>query len=211
MDTQAPRFCTSCGAPVNGARFCTSCGAALAAPAAAPPETPVPAPLPTPVPAAQPVASGERVVATVGGLNLKAGLLKRESATIVVTDRRVIVAKISKEMMKQVVADARDSAKAGGKGFLGQIGAQMSAWSGWAERYLAMSPDEVMAENADNVSIDRAQVTKVSFKHGHAVDDGATSTPDRIVLKTGVGKFDFELMYGDLGQAKRAFRSAGLA
>lgn len=209
MDAPAPRFCTACGAPVTGARFCTACGAAIAAPA---PAAAVPTASVEPsAPPEQPVPSGERVVATVGGLNLKAGLLKRESATIVVTDRRVIVAKISKEMMKQVVADARDSAKAGGKGFLGQIGAQMSAWSGWAERYLAMSPDEVMAENADNVSIDRAQVTKVSFKHGHAVDDGATSTPDRIVLKTGVGKFDFELMYGNLGQAKRAFRSAGLA
>ncbi|MDD2955176.1 MAG: zinc ribbon domain-containing protein [Oscillospiraceae bacterium] len=58
----ASKFCTTCGAPLEGRKFCTSCGApaeaesSAEAPVSAEPTAPEPAPAPAPTPAPAPAA-----------------------------------------------------------------------------------------------------------------------------------------------------------
>lgn len=220
MTEAGARFCTSCGTQlVEGAAFCASCGAQLAAappatvptepPLVAPPApeppagaTPPPAPPPTPTPAAAPVSApaaiAEPIVAIVPNAALKSGLMgmKRTVYTLALTRQRVLCAQVTNAMMKQAVIDARDDAKADGKGFFGQWGAQLTAYNKMAARYFTMSPDEILAENPGNFAIDRTQIEKAKLKAGVIGDENTGSSPDKLLLKTSAQKYTFELGSG---------------
>ncbi len=226
-------YCPRCGVqiPDDSAR-CPTCGADLRvvdvetpAPAPAPRHPTAPAPPPTvPAPldftAAAAVASGsvapaqggngERVHAIIPNTTLKSGFMgvKSRQHTLILTDRRVIFAQITMAMMKQLVADARDDAKSEGKGFFGQWGAQMSAYSAWAERYLEMSPGQALAETAGNFAVERSTITKTSLKSGDTYGDDANTT-ERLVIKTTGKKYELTLGSG-AGQAKQALGAAGM-
>lgn len=224
MEGQA-RFCTGCGSPLlEGARFCTGCGTAAAmmpaspapaAPAAAP-AAPATAPGVTPAAPAAPAAtavapqSGERVLAVIPNATLKGGFMGMSSkaGTLVLTERRVIFAHTTSEMMKRLVADARDGAKADGKGFFGQWGAQLGAYAAFAQRYLEMDPNVTLAESPENLSIENAAIRKAQVKVGVDDQNGAPGT-DKLVVKTDGGKTVWTLGSG-AGQAKQALIAAGL-
>lgn len=218
MDEQ-PRFCTTCGANlVADARFCTKCGKTVADPsqqAGAPATPPAPAPDPGqptgPPPPMDPAAAasrGETVMATIPNAMLKAGFMGVGSKPyiLVLTDRRVIFARITSEMMKQLVSDARDDAKSQGKGFMGQWGAQLTAYAKFAERYSRMHPDEILAETPENFAIDRSTIRKAKLKAGTMNEDGATSS-DRLIIKTTDKTYTIVLNNG-IGPAKTALIAA---
>ena len=213
MSGQA-RFCTKCGAGlVEGTRFCTSCGTPVVA-EPAPPAPPV-APAPTapqapaaPAPAAPSASTGEHVHAVIPNATLKAGLLgvKSKPYILVLTDRRVLFVQITKAMMKQLVIDARDEAKADGKGFFGQWGAQLTAYSAFAQRYLAMPPEQTLAETPGNFAIERTTIQKAKLKSG-TMDENGNSSADRLTIKTAEKKYSIDLGSG-IRQAKEALIAA---
>lgn len=106
---------------------------------------------------------------------------------MVVTDRRLIFARQTKEMMNQDVNNARQQAKQAGKGFFGQIGAQMSTRSG--DKYLGVAPAVIMNENPQNFDIDLAQVKKIDVRSGDSEDN----TPDTMRVETIDQKYNFTI------------------
>lgn len=210
-----PRFCTTCGnALAEGVRFCSKCGTAALAEAAAPPPPPPPtAPVQSaapPPPPTAPVPNGEHAIAVISNTSLKTGLIKRTNYALVLTDRRVVFAEITAAMLKQAVSDARDDAKADGKGLFGQWGAQLGAYSDMAGSYLAMTPEQALAQNPANFAVDRAAIKSCKLKHGRVGNDDAPDSPDRLVIKTtGGDKYNLELGAG-IGQAKKALVAAAM-
>ena len=194
MTDATPKFCTGCGgALAEGARFCTGCGAAVA-------------------PAPAPAASGERPVAIIPNASLKKGFMgmKVTSYTLVLTESRIIFAEATAAMLKQSVADARDAAKADGKGFFGQWGAQMGAYSKLAQGYLSMDPALALAENPGNFAIEESAIASSKLKRGMTGDSDTNATPDRLIIKTTGGeKYTISLGSG-LKQAKEALVAAGM-
>ncbi len=191
------RFCSKCGTElVANAQFCASCGAPSAV--IANPITPVH------------VATGEQVHGIVTNTTLKSGFMgvKSKQYTLVLTDRRVVFAQITSAMMKELVANARDDAKSEGKGFFGQWGAQLTAYSAWSERYLEMSPDQALAESDGNFAIERSIITKASLNTGQAYGDDVNTT-ERLVIKTTGKKYDIALGSG-MAQAKKALIAADM-
>jgi len=187
--TETARFCTACGErQADDARFCTVCGAAL--------------------PAA--TSQAESVVALIPNASMKGGFLglAPKSYTLVLTDRRIIFAHITSEMMKQLVNDARGAAKADGKGFMGQWGAQLSAYSKFAERYRTMDPEQALAETPENFAIENATIQKAKIKSA-MVDENGQSGSDKLQLKTSTGKYSVSLGSG-AGPAKEALVAARL-
>lgn len=154
--------------------------------------------------------TGEAVYAVIPNATLRAGFLgvKTRQYTLILTDRRIIFAQITMAMMKQLVAEARDGAKSEGKGFFGQWGAQLTAYSAFAERYLEMPPEQTLSEAADNFAIERSTITKTSTKTREPHDDNGVST-DHLVIKTTGKKYDIMLGSGK-GQAKQALDAAGM-
>ena len=204
MEGQA-RFCTGCGSPLlEGARFCTGCGTATAD---APPVTAV-AQATAPAVADAP-QTGERVLAVIPNTTLKGGFMGMASkaGNLVLTDRRIIFAHTTSQMMKQMVSDARDGAKTEGKGFFGQWGAQLSSYSAFAQRYLEMDPEATLAETPENLAIENSAIRKARIKAGVSDANGASGV-DHLIIKTDAGKTVWIL--GSSSLAKQALVAAGL-
>lgn len=201
------RFCGSCGSPLaQGDAFCTRCGTRVAAAPAPAPQAAPPAHAPQPAPA----PSGERILAVIGGLTLVGGFmgLKQKSYTLVITERRLIFAELTKEKVTAAVNAARDQAKAEGKGFFGQWGAQIGSTMTYSQAYWQMSPDAALAETGGNWAIERSQFQGAKFRTG--MSDENTQTPDVLTVKASTGKWKFNVN-GSLGAVKKAFKEAGLA
>ncbi|MBN1192505.1 MAG: zinc ribbon domain-containing protein [Coriobacteriia bacterium] len=204
-------FCTACGTPIaDGNAFCTGCGAQVKAP----PATQTPAqvlPAPTTAPVAVPApASGEQILTIIGGLTLVAGFmgLKQKSYTLIITERRLVFAELTKDKITAAVNAARDQAKAEGKGFFGQWGAQIGSTMTHSEAYWQMSPDAALAETPGNWVIERSQFQGAKFRIG-ATDEN-TSSPDVLIIKAATGKWKFNVQ-GSLSSVKKRFKEAGLA
>jgi len=165
---------------------------------------------PAPTPVAAPAANGEQVLSVIGGLTLVAGFmgLKQKLYTLVITDRRLIFAELTKEKVTATVNAARESAKAEGKGFFGQWGAQLKSSASYSEAYWQMSPDAALAETPGNWAVERSQYQGAKFRMG--TTDENTNTPDMLTIKASTGKWKFNVG-GSLGAVKKAFKETGLA
>jgi hypothetical protein len=146
----------------------------------------------------------ERVVGVIGRFTRASGFMgvKQKLYTLVVTDRRVIFAELTKERMKRLSQEAEAQAQAEGKGFFGRASAQMHSRDGVAEAYWSMSPDEALRETPTNFAIDRSDIKKVKFKLGST--DVAS---DVVVIKT--AKETYKLQ-GLLPAHKKQFAEVGL-
>ena len=212
MNEGIARYCGSCGAGLTATdAFCTTCGTPQAAAPASPvsPGTAAPATA-APVAAAAVTPSGERVLAVIGGLTLVGGFmgLKQKPYTLIITERRLIFAEISKEKVTATVNAARDAAKAEGKGFFGQWGAQIASAGSYNDAYWQMPPDAALAEMPGNWAVERSQYQGAKFRMG--MSDENTQTPDVLTVKSTTGKWKFNVA-GSLGHVKKAFKEAGLA
>lgn len=215
MESGQPRFCTACGTPTQaGAAFCTSCGASIAsAPAPVVPATPEPAPAPTPAPivgVSLPDPNVERIISAASGLSLKAGVIKRVNYTVVMTNYRILFAQTTTAMLKQNVAEARDTAKAEGGGFFKQWGAQIASGFNFADRYLEMTPEQILAETAGNWALEISRIQKVKYRVGMVGDSETPSTPDKVTIKTADKKYVLELTGFSTNSTRQAFIDAGL-
>jgi hypothetical protein len=90
--------------------------------------------------------------------------LSEDTFTLVATSDMTIFAKVTNELMKKIIQESRDQAKAEGKGFFGQWGAQIKGSFNYVERYAGMSPQEVLAESPGNFSISNANINSVTLK-----------------------------------------------
>jgi hypothetical protein len=150
------------------------------------------------------------VISIIPNLTLKAGFLgfASKQITLVLTDQRVIFARVTTAMMQEAVADASDGAKAQGKGLLGQMGARMSAHSLFAKRYLEMPPSQILAETDGNFAIDRSAITKTKMKTEYSGGEDANTT-DALVIKTADKKHKMTLG-STKASAKEALEAANL-
>jgi hypothetical protein len=154
-------------------------------------------------------APQERIFAVVGNLTHLGGFMgtKQKAFSLIITDRRIVFAELSRETIAELVREARDDAKAEGKSLLGRLGAQSRASSHYHERYWQIHPDMALGESPENFAIERAAIKKVKFKTGTV--DETHSQSDQVTIKTTSGKYKLQVN-GSLSAAKEAFRAAGL-
>lgn len=149
------------------------------------------------------------MLAVIGNLTSVSGLLgtRHQRCSLVITDRRIIFAELSREKLKAVVDQARNEAKNQGKGFFGRWGAEFRAPATFHEAYWRMAPEAILAESPGNFAADRALIEKIRFKIG--MPHEGYSNPDRIIIKTASGTYKLNVG-GSLSAAEEAFRQAGL-
>lgn len=159
-------------------------------------------------PATQP--TGERILAVIGDLIRVEGFMgmKQKRYSLVLSDRRIIFAELTKEKITTMMNQARGDAKADGKGLLGQWGAQLAAPSNYHEVYWHIPPDAALAESPGNFAIDRATIKKVKYKIGMVADEPSGS--DQVTIKTTAEKYKLQVS-GSLSTVKEAFRLAGIS
>ncbi len=106
---------------------------------------------------------GEQVIGYIPVARMKTGLFSSKAYTVVFTSHRIILAELTNAIVTAAIEEARAEAKAEGKGFFGQWGAQIKAGFTVAERYLAMDPDAIVTETHGNESIALAEVRKLEI------------------------------------------------
>ena len=88
----------------------------------------------------------ETVLGAIANARFKTGMFKAEKWILVVTDQRLLGARLSDEVVRGIV----DQARASGAGFFGKRGAQLKAAFAIGQRYCAMAPEAILAETPGN-------------------------------------------------------------
>ncbi|MGB9872001.1 MAG: hypothetical protein ACPLYD_10075 [Anaerolineae bacterium] len=117
---------------------------------------------------------------------------------MIVTPQWLLLLPITKEEMNEAVRTAREQARAAGKGFFGQWGAQMAWMQVLYERYRA-TPVERLAQTPGCMVIWNQEVRSIRLKDAPALRIGASGdyhekTYPTIEIETIRGRFKFELL-----------------
>ena len=147
-------------------------------------------------------------------LSRKKGLLAVEGFTAIVTERRIVFAIVTNEMI-------REEAKKDRGGFLANMaGAATAGYNVW-KRYQNMTPEQALAENPQNFAIAMNQIRKVKFDAGHTLlKKGVISIgvdvnrdkdePAHLEIETVSEKFKFDIATHFQEEARSALKQAGL-
>ena len=112
-----------------------------------------------------------------------------DTYTIVVTNRRMILAQMTQSLLNAAIMEAQAKAKAEGKGFFAIVKDQMAAQFRFALRYETMPPDQSLAETAGNFAIENTQITAITLKLN---DSGEMEyTEFKIIIESSGGKFEY--------------------
>jgi len=208
-------YCGNCGAElIPNTKFCGNCGMTQQPqPQQSQPSQPygnlntAAAPFPPPPPPSDlnqfstqaPVdtptqqGSGETVMGAIFLRRMKS-LGRYDSFTGVVTNQRLIFAQLTSQMAKDAAMQARDKAKAEGKGFFGQWGEQLKATFSYTQKYLTMAPAAILVETPGNFAIDNGAISEVKFSlkdlnrdqeaHSHEYEINIVSAQGQYVFRT---------------------------
>jgi hypothetical protein len=166
-------------------------------------------------------ASGEQVIGVIGNVKkMKMLGASWDTYSIVITDQRMILARMTQEMINTAIREAQATAKTEGKGFLSQMMHQMSAMFRYSQRYLTLPPDQALAENKENRGIGNRSITSIKMKLRESGSDG-NYRELRILIEAHDGKFEFVIaederfttllkqVYGDKVHMPPGYLSAG--
>ena len=186
------KTCSACGAPVNNTtKFCGGCGAPVgasfrsASPVAPSAEYAGVAPA---IP-----QEGEQVIGVIGNVRkMKMLGAAWDTYALVVTDRRMILARLTVDMLNAAYKEAAEKAKTEGKGFLGQVAHQMSVAFQYCQKYEIMPPDFILAETKGNLAIANVRISAVNLKQ--KPDNGSMEFSEFIMtVQSSDGKFEFHI------------------
>ena len=128
-------FCSNCGKPYQvGVKFCPECGNAISPNVQT--STPEQSVANQGPPQQAPVASApqEKILGIIPNVK-KMKLTGQDTYAVVVTERRMILAQLTGEMLKQAAKEAQEKGKAEGKGFLDRWGDQLKATFTYSQKY----------------------------------------------------------------------------
>ncbi len=144
----------------------------------------------------------EKILGVIPNASLKTGFLRSKRYTLVITEKRLIAARITKELLKEEAQKRREEAKREGRGKLKQFLAGAITGFVFANRYLEMKPEEIENENPENFSIYSSDVIDSRLKRGMISEDEdgtRTQYPHSLVIKTKDRKYSFSFS-GDFAQ-----------
>lgn len=134
--------------------------------------------------------------------NVTAGLFGTKAYTLVLTTDGIVVAQVTKEMMREHAARVREETK--NEGILKRTLATMTSGFSLHQRYLDMHPGDILAETPGNFMIPRAQIASIKVKRGPHDDE--RRHPDKIVIKWTGGKETYSFTSMDAKEAKALLR-----
>ncbi|MGD0450380.1 MAG: zinc ribbon domain-containing protein [Candidatus Bathyarchaeia archaeon] len=198
-------YCENCGTQLNpNAKFCGNCGAATNKSPVNPQQPPEQfyPPSPSP-PVASTIQSPPQMqpsipsAATNSELVIGAIILKKpkslgrwDTYTGVLTNQRLIFAQMTNEMIKAAAQQARDQAKAEGKGFFGQWTDQLKGVYGYSRRYLDMQPSAILAETPGNFALDNNTINEIKLKEKLMREDQGIYEFE-VQIQSSAGKYEY--------------------
>jgi hypothetical protein len=137
------------------------------------------------------VMEGEKVLGAIP-VQWKKGFLNLQPWTIVVTSARLIFARFTQDMQRNV---ARDQAQQAGGNWLKQMAAAATSGFTYHQRYFQMDPEVILQEWQENWWVDargvsRAVLTQGRWTHSNNV---RTQNDHELVIVTTQGKFAYSI------------------
>jgi len=99
---------------------------------------------------------------------------------------------MTSDMLKDAAMQARDQAKAEGKGFWGQWSDQLKASFSYTNRYLSMDPAAIIAETPGNFAIDNNSISEIKLK-SRSLDQDSSRQEYEIQIHSFAGKYEFRM------------------
>jgi len=184
------KTCSVCGAPISDSiKFCGGCGAPVGASFRAA-TVAQPAPDAGAAPAMPP--SGEQIIGVIGNARkMKMLGASWDTYALVITDRRMIIAQLTADMLNAAYKEAAEKARTEGKGFLGQMAHQMAVAFQYCQKYETMPPDSALAETKGNRAIDNMRISAIEM-NDKATRKGSMDYHEFIMtVQSADGKFEF--------------------
>ena len=155
-----------------------------------------------------PYGTTEQILSFIPNVTVKASLLGLPRMhSLVITNNRILFARITVARMKELSQQGKEEAKNQGKGRMAQLLANPQVYDKLVQLYTQLGPDGILADNAANFAVDRATVEKVKLKTTAGPEGGVGS--DLLILKT-TGKTYKVTLGGSKSAARQALESAGL-
>lgn len=168
------------------------------------------------------VGDSERVIGVLLGLYRQKGFMQRETFNAVVTNRRIIFALTTQEMIKEEGKRRwEESKQEGGGGWASGLWSNMTVGNNFHKRYLGMPPDAALAENPGNFFIDRTQVKWIkaglgAMHHQNHHSSGtftfhnADREDGKVEIELQKGHFTFGLSAYFHDEARKTLQQAGI-
>jgi hypothetical protein len=143
----------------------------------------------------------ESILGIIPNASKKKGWIKRQSWNLVFTNRRMIGALVTDEMVKAEAASATQAAQAQGAGVLKRMWSTATAGFTLHKKYLTMMADQILAENPENFAVELPQIQSVKASAGWPSVTNQNQTnqnPDTLTIRTTDEKMEFQLALGSV-------------
>lgn len=145
--------------------------------------------------------NSERVTGVVP--DLRTGMFGNKSYTLIVTDRRLIFAQITNELMKQEREKAVNNT---GGGLMSKWKASMGSHYNFHERYFRMHPEDALRENSNNYEIRPEQIQSVKLRSKQVWSNDGKQSPNKMIIKWSGGKNKYNFQRVNTGEVKQAIQ-----
>ena len=142
-----------------------------------------------------PATKSESVIGVIPSVRKMKSLGRYDEFNLVLTTGRVLALQITASILKNAAMSAKEQAKAEGKGFFGQWGAQLNAASAYVTRYISMAPDDMLSETPGNYAVDNNTISKVNARIKPTSKGGASheDTDLEIEFESSMAKQSFRM------------------
>ncbi len=144
----------------------------------------------------------EKILGVIPNARLKTGFIRWETYTLIATNSRLIAAKVRSDLIKEEGKKRAKESKEEGHGKFKQYLARAITGFTFADRYLEISPEEILSETKGNFSIYAKDVLATKIKEGYTDDDDNNKSPNTLVIKTSARKFAFSFS-SDVSDARK--------
>jgi hypothetical protein len=139
------------------------------------------------------ISNGENIVGMIPLRQLKS-LGRYDPFVGVITNQRLVFARLTSEMIKDSATRARNEAKSQGKGYLGQMSSQMREYSsGYSSRYLSMQPSAILAETPGNFALGNLSISELRLKLRNSRQGNGDENEFEVEFLSGGAKYEFRM------------------
>ncbi len=146
----------------------------------------------------------EKVLGVIPNNYLKKGLFKVERYNLIITNKRLIGARITNELLKQESAERVEKTKEEGRGKMKQFFAKLGTNFTFYKRYLDMNPEDILNETEDNLSFTPDVVSGIRLRKGKVYydsDGDMKQNPHSLLIQSKGKKYNFSFN-GDIANAR---------
>ncbi len=141
------------------------------------------------------MSQNEKIMYIIQNVSIKEGLLRSPSYRVIVTNERLVFAKVTKEMVKEENQALKENLK--GKGFKERVGVLMTSSQQAQERYQSMAVEEILRETEGNFAVPFTDIRKVKRPMGTRFDENNQPYPRNITIHTQQGKHVLKFHYAN--------------